>query len=245
MPDETDTSSQHGMDPHDYDHSHPDVSGGWLRASVFGAMDGLVSNIALIAGIGAAGASGPTIVLTGVAGLVAGAFSMALGEYTSVKTQNEQVDSELAVEREALARNPEGEENELVMSFMEMGMTQATARYAAREVHQNTELAARIHITRELGLDPNSKPSPWTAAVSSFAMFAIGAAVPLIPYALGFDSLIAGLAVGGVGLLVAGALAARFTRKSWWRNALRQLVFGAIAVAATYLVGSLLGVSAR
>ena len=245
MPDETDTSSQHGMDPHDYDHSHPDVSGGWLRASVFGAMDGLVSNIALIAGIGAAGASGPTIVLTGVAGLVAGAFSMALGEYTSVKTQNEQVDSELAVEREALARNPEGEENELVMSFMEMGMTQATARYAAREVHQNAELAARIHITRELGLDPNSKPSPWTAAVSSFAMFAIGAAVPLIPYALGFDSLIAGIAVGGVGLLVAGALAARFTRKSWWRNALRQLVFGAIAVVATYLVGSLLGVSAR
>ncbi|GAB2822972.1 VIT1/CCC1 transporter family protein [Alpinimonas psychrophila] len=235
-------SSQNGADPHDYDHSHPDVSGGWLRASVFGAMDGLVSNIALIAGIGAAGASGPTIVITGVAGLVAGAFSMALGEYTSVKTQNEQVDSELAVERAALARNPEGEENELVMSFMEMGMTQATARYAAREVHQNVELAARIHITRELGLDPNSQPSPWIAAVSSFAMFAVGAAVPLIPYALGLDSLPIGLAVGGVGLLVAGALAARFTRKSWWRNALRQLIFGAIAVAATYLVGSLLGV---
>jgi len=247
MPEETNTSSpdgshSHGMDPHDYDHSHPDVSGGWLRASVFGAMDGLVSNIALIAGIGAAGASNPTIVITGVAGLVAGAFSMALGEYTSVKTQNEQVDSELAVERDALARNPEGEENELVMSFMEMGMTQATARYAAREVHQNVELAARIHITRELGLDPNSQPSPWVAAVSSFAMFAVGAAIPLIPFALGVGSLLIGLAVGGVGLLIAGALAARFTRKSWWRNALRQLLFGAVAVAATYLVGSLLGV---
>ncbi len=242
MPDETGASGQNGLDPHDYDHSHPDVSGGWLRASVFGAMDGLVSNIALIAGIGAAGASNPTIVITGVAGLVAGAFSMALGEYTSVKTQNEQVDSELAVERDALARNPEGEENELVMSFMEMGMTQATARYAAREVHQNVELAARIHITRELGLDPNSQPSPWVAAVSSFAMFAVGAAIPLIPFALGVGSLLIGLAVGGVGLLIAGALAARFTRKSWWRNALRQLLFGAIAVAATYLVGSLLGV---
>ena len=89
------------QDPHDHDHKHPDVSGGWLRAAVFGAMDGLVSNISLIAGIGAAGASSGTIVLTGVAGLVAGSFSMALGEYTSVKTQNEQVDSELDIEREA------------------------------------------------------------------------------------------------------------------------------------------------
>lgn len=243
MLDETDTSGQNVRDPHDYDHSHPDVSRGWLRASVFGAMDGLVSNIALIAGIGAAGASNPAIVVTGVAGLVAGAFSMALGEYTSVKTQNEQVDSELAVERDALTRNPVGEENELVLSFMEMGMTQATARYAAREVHQNVDLAARIHITRELGLDPNSQPSPWVAAVSSFTMFAAGAAIPLIPFVLGVGSLWIGLAIGGVGLLVAGALAARFTHKSWWRNAIRQLVFGAIAVAAAYLVGTLLGVS--
>jgi len=238
------SSTLQGADPHDYDHSHPDVSGGWLRASVFGAMDGLVSNIALIAGIGAAGAPAPTIVLTGIAGLVAGAFSMALGEYTSVKTQNEQVDSELEIERQAHARNPEGEQNELVLHFIEMGMTEKTARYAANEVHQNSEQAARIHIAQELGMDPDSKPSPWLAAVSSFAMFASGAFVPLIPYALGFQVLWLGLAVGGVGLLVAGALAARYTRKSWWRSALRQLGFGAIAVVATYLVGSLLGVGA-
>lgn len=231
-------------DPHDYDHSHPDVSGGWLRAAVFGAMDGLVSNIALIAGIGAAGASAPTIVLTGCAGLVAGAFSMALGEYTSVKTANEQLSAELQIEREAHARNPEGERSELVIGFMQMGMTEATAQNAASEVHENHELAARIHITQELGLDPHANPSPWTAAVSSFAMFAIGAAFPLIPYALGFDSLPAGLAVGGAGLLIAGAVAAKFTRKSWWKNAVRQLLFGAIAVGATYMVGSLLGVAA-
>ena len=231
-------------DPHDYDHSHPDVSGGWLRAAVFGAMDGLVSNIALIAGIGAAGASGPTIVLTGCAGLVAGAFSMSLGEYTSVKTANEQLAAELEIERQAHRRNPEGERSELVLGFMQMGMSEKTAQYAASEVHENHELAARIHVTQELGLDPSSNPSPWTAAVSSFAMFAIGAAFPLIPYALGFDSLPAGLAVGGVGLLIAGAAAAKFTRKSWWKNALRQLVFGSIAVGATYLVGSLLGVAA-
>ncbi|BAU98789.1 VIT1/CCC1 transporter family protein [Aurantimicrobium minutum] len=233
-----------GADPHEYDHSHPDLSGGWLRASVFGAMDGLVSNIALIAGIGAAGASPQTVVLTGAAGLVAGAFSMALGEYASVKTANEQVDSELEIERQAHARNPQGEENELVLNFIEMGMTEKTAQFAASEVHQNSEQAARIHITQELGVDPDSKPSPWIAAMSSFAMFAAGAFIPLIPYALGFESLWLGLATGGVGLLVAGGIAARFTRKSWWKSALRQLFFGAIAVTATYLVGSLLGVGA-
>lgn len=231
-----------GADPHEYDHSHPDLSGGWLRASVFGAMDGLVSNIALIAGIGAAGASPQTVVLTGAAGLVAGAFSMALGEYASVKTANEQVDSELEIERQAHARNPQGEENELVLNFIEMGMTEKTAQFAASEVHQNSEQAARIHITQELGVDPDSKPSPWIAAMSSFAMFAAGAFIPLIPYALGFELLWLGLATGGVGLLVAGGIAARFTRKSWWKSAVRQLFFGAIAVSATYLVGSLLGV---
>jgi len=232
-------------DPHEYDHTHPDVSGGWLRAAVFGAMDGLVSNIALIAGIGAAGASAQVVVLTGVAGLVAGAFSMALGEYASVKTQNEQVDSELAIEIDAHTRNPEGEKNELVNSFIDMGLTEKTARYAAEEVHNNPERAARLHITHELGIDPDAKPSPWIAAVSSFAMFSIGAFIPLIPYALGFQLLWLGLATGGVGLLVAGALSARYTRKSWWRSAARQLAFGAIAVTATYLVGSLLGVSAH
>jgi VIT1/CCC1 family predicted Fe2+/Mn2+ transporter len=207
-------------------------------------MDGLVSNIALIAGIGAAGANSQTIVLTGAAGLVAGAFSMALGEYASVKTSNEQVDSELEIERQAHARNPEGEENELVLNFIEMGMAEKTARFAAAEVHQNKEQAARIHIAQELGVDPDSKPSPWIAASSSFAMFATGAFIPLIPYALGFESLELGLGVGAVGLLVAGGIAARFTRKSWWKSALRQLFFGAIAVTATYLVGSLLGVGA-
>jgi VIT1/CCC1 family predicted Fe2+/Mn2+ transporter len=207
-------------------------------------MDGLVSNISLIAGIGAAGASTPIIITTGVAGLVAGAFSMALGEYASVKTQNEQVDSELEIEKDAHRRNPDGEEHELKISFMQMGMAEKTARQAAQEVHENHELAPRLHITHELGLDPFSKPSPWTASFSSFAMFATGAFIPLIPYALGFGSLAAGLGVGAVGLLIAGGLTARYTRKAWWRSALRQLFFGAIAVAATYSVGLLLGVRA-
>lgn len=231
-------------DPHDYDHSHPDIAGGWLRAAVFGAMDGLVSNIALIAGIGAAGASAPVVILTGSAGLVAGAFSMALGEYASVKTANEQVHSELAVELEAHERNPEGEVNELARHFETMGMSITTATSAAREIHGNAAVAARVHITQELGVDPHSNPSPWVAAFSSFAMFAAGAAVPLIPYILGFNSLALGLAVGGAGLLLAGGISAKFTRKSYAKSALRQLFFGSIAVGATYLVGLLLGVGA-
>lgn len=232
-------SGLQSFDPHDYDHSHPNIAGGWLRAAVFGAMDGLVSNIALIAGIGAAGASPMVIVITGISGLVAGAFSMALGEYASVKTANEQVDSELAVELDAHKRNPEGERHELVVMFMKMGMSPSTAMAAADEVHLDDEQAARIHITQELGLDPQSKPSPWVAAVSSFAMFATGAFIPLIPYALGFQSLWAGIGVGAAGLLLAGGVAARYTRKNWFRSSLRQLAFGAIAVGATYLVGLL------
>jgi VIT1/CCC1 family predicted Fe2+/Mn2+ transporter len=239
-----DSTSQPYRDPHEYDHRHSDVSGGWLRAAVFGAMDGLVTNIALIAGIGAAGAPRGTIILTGVAGLVAGAFSMALGEYTSVTTQNEQVDKEAAVERGALDRNPVGEMRELSGMFQEMGMTAETATKAASEVHDNPDRALRVHVTQELGVDPDSKPSPWIAAVSSFVMFSIGAVVPLLSFLFGSAELWLGLAVGGLGLMIAGSFAAYFTGRAWWRGALRQLLFGAIAVAATYLVGHLLGVNA-
>jgi vacuolar iron transporter family protein len=225
-------------------HTHADVSGGWLRASVFGAMDGLVTNISLVAGVGAAGASARVIVLTGLAGLVAGAFSMALGEYTSVGTQNEQVHREWDVERREILDNPDAEERELSEMFMEMGMREQTALAAARDVHANPDKATLLHVTQELGLDPTDQPSPSVAAVSSFVTFSLGAIVPLIPYLLGFTSLLAGLAVGALGLLGAGALAAAFTVQPWWRNAIRQLGLGAIAVAATYIVGTLIGTGA-
>ncbi|PTR31761.1 VIT1/CCC1 family predicted Fe2+/Mn2+ transporter [Rhodococcus sp. OK519] len=228
--------------PHDFDHTHSDVSGGWLRAAVFGAMDGLVTNTSLIAGVGAAGVEAHTVILSGVAGLVAGAFSMALGEYTSVSTSNEQIDAEVRVERRALRTHPEAEEAELVETFTTMGMSEATATAAAEEVHADTERAVNIHITHELGVDPREKPSPLVAAGSSFVMFSIGAIIPLIPYLLGFESLFAGLAVGGLGLLLAGGLAAHFTDQSKLRGAIRQLLFGAIAVGATYIVGVLIGV---
>ncbi|MBV9164328.1 MAG: VIT1/CCC1 transporter family protein [Pseudonocardiales bacterium] len=226
-------------------HVHRDVSGGWLRPAVFGAMDGLVTNIALIAGVGGSGAGAHLIVLTGMAGLVAGAFSMALGEYASVETQNDQVRAEVKVERDELRRHPVAEKAELAASLVQMGLTRETAKQVAEEVHANPSLAVRVHINQELGVNPDDQPSPWVAAGSSFLCFAIGALVPLIPYLLGFASLITGLAAGAGGLFLAGALAARFTARSWWRSGLRQVGFGMIAAVATYLVGALIGVGAR
>jgi VIT1/CCC1 family predicted Fe2+/Mn2+ transporter len=225
--------------PHTIDHRHADVSGGWLRAATFGAMDGLVSNTALIAGVAAA-ASAHTVVLSGVAGLLAGAFSMALGEYTSVTTANEQIESEVTVERRAFRKHPQAERAELVAMLMGMGISRPTAEKATDELHQDEDHALNFHLVQELGVDPREKPSPWVAGGSSFVMFAIGAIVPLIPYLLGYEALWPGLICGGLGLLIAGGVAARFTGRPVWYAALRQLTFGGVAIAATYLVGSLI-----
>jgi VIT1/CCC1 family predicted Fe2+/Mn2+ transporter len=219
------------------------VSGGWLRPAVFGAMDGLVTNIALVAGVGGAHASGRIIVLSGIAGLVAGAFSMALGEYTSVGTQNQAVKAEEAVERAEMESNPAAEQAELVEMYLDMGLTRPTAELVAEEIHANPEVAVRVHLTQELGIDPAEQPSPWVAAVSSFLCFAVGAVIPLLPFLFGFQSLWLGLGIGGAGLFVAGAIVSRFTQRAWWGNGIRQLLFGAIAAAATYGVGSLIGVA--
>ncbi len=229
--------------PAEVGHTHADVSGGALRASVFGAMDGLVTNIALVAGVGGAGVGSRYIVLTGVAGLVAGAFSMAMGEYTSVKTQNEQVDREWQKESAEIEQHPEAEEAELARMFQGMGMSEETAAAASRDVHQDYEQAALVHVVQELGLDPEDKPSPVVAAGSSFVMFSLGALIPLIPYLLGFDSLLGSLALGAIGLLVAGALASLATVVPWWLSAVRQLAFGAVAAGATYVVGAAIGVN--
>src|ERR1043165_7936355 len=148
--------------PHSFDHRHSDVTGGWLRAATFGAMDGLVSNTALIAGVGAS-APAQTVVLSGVAGLLAGAFSMALGEYTSVLTANEQVDSEVRVERKSFRKNPEAEQTELVAMLQEMGMTPETAVKAGEEIHRDESRALNFHLVQELGVHPTEKPSPWVA----------------------------------------------------------------------------------
>jgi VIT1/CCC1 family predicted Fe2+/Mn2+ transporter len=226
-------------DPNDVGHTHPDISGGWLRAATFGAMDGLVSNTALIAGVAAAD-SAHAVTVSGIAGLLAGAFSMALGEFTSVTTANEQIESEVHVERRSLQTRPEAERAELVRMLVDIGLTEKTAEAATDEIHRDENRAVNVHLVREIGINPADKPSARLAAFASFVMFAIGALMPLMPYLLGYGSLVAGLVCGGAGLLVAGGVTARFTRKPVWWVAFRQLLFGAVAVAATYLLGLLI-----
>lgn len=226
-----------------HEHSHGDVSGGWLRAAVFGAMDGLVTNTALVAGVGGGGAAPRAIVLAGTASLVAGAISMALGEYTSVKTQNEQLDLEVEKERRELERNPEGELAELTEMLRVRGVDDRLARQVAVQLSRDPQTALRLHVVAEIGLSPEDKPSPMTAAVSSFLTFGTGALLPLLPYLLGFPVLWAALLLGGLGLLAAGALSSRFTPRPWWYAGLRQLLFGAAAAGITFAIGSLIGVS--
>ena len=222
---------------------HADVSGGWLRPAVFGAMDGLVTNIALIAGVGGGGASVHTVILTGFAGLVAGAVSMGLGEYTSVRTQNDQVANEIAKERAELERNPEFEAEELAGMWIARGLPERLARQVATVLSKNPDEALRVHVQEELGVNPEEQPSPWTAAISSFLCFSLGALVPLLPYLLGATALWLALAVGGVGLFAAGALTARFTNRGWLRSGVRQLVLGLAAAGVTFVIGKAIEVS--
>ncbi|WP_275408227.1 VIT1/CCC1 transporter family protein [Planosporangium flavigriseum] len=226
-----------------HDDHHADVSGGWLRPAVFGAMDGLVTNIALIAGVGGGGVSPRSIVLTGVAGLVAGAISMGLGEYTSVRTQNEQVEHEVAKERRELERNPAAEARELAQMWIKRGLPPELAHQVATVVGRDIDQAVRVHAQEELGIDPHETASPWTAAFSSFLCFSAGALVPLMPYLLGASALWLALLAGAIGLFVAGALTARFTHRTWWASGLRQLVFGIAAAVITYGIGKVIGIT--
>jgi vacuolar iron transporter family protein len=222
-------------------HHHADVTGGWLRAAVFGSMDGLVTNTALVAGVGGGGVSPGTIVLSGVASLVAGAISMSLGEYTSVKTQNEQLDLEVAKERRELDRNAEGELAELTQMIRARGVDDDLAHQVAVQLSRDPEVALRLHVVAEIGLNPDEKPSPMVAAVSSFVTFSVGAVIPLLPYLFGLSLLWVALVCGGLGLALAGALSSRFTPRPWWYSALRQVLFGAAAAGVTYLIGEAIG----
>ncbi|MFD3367335.1 VIT1/CCC1 transporter family protein [Streptomyces albidoflavus] len=228
---------------HRDNHTHRDVNGGWLRPAVFGAMDGLVSNLALITGVAGGSVAQQTIVLTGLAGLAAGAFSMAAGEYTSVASQRELVQAEVAVERRELRRHPRDEEAELAELYVSRGVEPKLAREVARQLSADPEQALEIHAREELGVDPGDLPSPVVAAVSSFGAFAVGALLPVLPYLLGAHALWPSAALALAGLFGCGALVARVTARSWWFSGLRQLALGGAAAGVTYLLGSLFGAS--
>jgi VIT1/CCC1 family predicted Fe2+/Mn2+ transporter len=224
-----------------WSHRHRDVSGGWLRPTVFGAVDGLVTNSSLIAGLGGGGVSRHTVILTGVAALVAGAFSMGTGEYVSVTNQNELVQSEVATERTMHARFPDAEEAELADTFAGYGADAETAARMAAAVSRDPDTALRVHTREELGVDPFELPSPVMAGVSSLIAFSTGALLPLLPYLAGLSSLAAALGVAAVALLTLGGVVGRLTGRSVLRSALRQLILGGVAVAVTFAVGSLIG----
>src|SRR3954452_9222456 len=223
-------------------HDHPDVTGGWLRPAVFGAMDGLVSNLALIAGV-AGGTRDHTsaVVLAGLAGLAAGAFSMAAGEYTSVASQSEAAQREIDKERREIIANPAAEISELADMYVAKGLSPRLAAEVARQIHADVNNAVAVHAREELGVDPDDLPSPRLAAVSSFGSFAVGALVPVLPYLLGAGTLLPGLLVTLLALFACGAVVTQVTSRSWWYGGLRQTVLGAAAAGLTYVVGSLVG----
>ena len=204
-------------------------------------MDGLVTNVSLIAGVGGGGLDTSKIVLTGLAGLVAGAFSMATGEYTSVASQNELVHAEVEIERRQLEAYPEEEQAELAEAIAGKGVDARLAEEVAQQVSQDPDEALRLHAIEELGVDPTDQPSPVVAAVSSFFAFAAGAVVPLIPYLAGAANLPLALAVAAVALFLAGAWVGRLTASSMWSRGLRQLALAALAAGVTYAVGRAIG----
>ena len=225
-------------------HRHPE-EGGWLRPAVFGAMDGLVSNFALIMGVfgGSAAVAGDLtpVILAGFAGLAAGAFSMAAGEYTSVASQAEFIDAQVNVERREIRDHARIEQDELAERFVALGIDGPTAKRAAESIHSDPEMALRVHSLTEFGVRPGNYPSPMVAAVSSFVSFGLGAVVPLVPLLLGFTTVWPTVIASLVALFGCGAIVTRITSRPWWFGGVRQLVLGGLAAALTYGIGDLVG----
>jgi len=212
---------------------------------VFGAMDGLVTNVSLIAGVGGGGGSHQFIVLTGLAGLAAGAFSMATGEFVSVSSQNELVQAEIRKEAHELKYNADAERAELAATFTMRGVDPELAEEVARQISAQPDDALTVHVREELGVDPEELPSPYTAAGASLVTFAAGAIIPLIPFLAGVSpaGLALGLALGlsALAAFIGGGLVARLTDRPFFRGAFRQLLLGTLAAGITYLIGRAVG----
>ena len=227
------------------EHHHRDVRGGAARAAVFGISDGLVSNVGLILGVAGADPAPSVVRVAGLAGLVAGAISMAAGEYNSMRVQAELFEREVALERIEIRRNPHVETAELDQLYQSRGVAPAAARALAESVMADEELAVRTHAREELGIDPDELGSPLAAAGSSFAAFCAGAVIPLVPWFVtsGGAATVASLVAALVAAVVIGVVIARFTERPPLRVAARQLAFTAVPAALTYTIGTMVGVS--
>jgi len=224
---------------------HRDVQGGTQRATVLGAGDGLLTNLSLVLGVAGASTNASAVRLAGVAGLLAGAFSMAAGELVSVRAQQEMVEREVEVERQELADDPAGETRELAGMYQAQGLSAEDARTVARILSTNPDLALDTHARLELGIDPQAPGSAWQAATMSFLSFSVGALLPLFPWFFteGTGAVIASVIIGAIAALALGAAIGFMAGRNVMGTALRQLAVAAVAAAVTYGVGSLLGVS--
>ncbi len=216
---------------------------GTLRAAVFGANDGLVSNLSLIMGVAGASSDNHFIVVAGVAGLLAGAFSMAAGEYISMQSQRELFENQISIEREEMRVMPDVEQEELSDIYRAKGLSQADADRIAESLMKDPQTALDTKVREELGLDPNELGSPWGAAASSFAAFGLGALIPLIPFLVttGPAAFVAGLALSFVALFAVGAAVSLVTGRGLLFSGARQVLIGAAAAAITYGVGTIFG----
>jgi VIT1/CCC1 family predicted Fe2+/Mn2+ transporter len=222
---------------------HRDIQGGAARAAVLGVSDGLVTNISLILGVAGANTPAGTVRLTGIAGLLAGAFSMAAGEYVSMRAQTELLERELAMEAVELRRAPEKERQELAQLYRSRGIDPGIADEMAGELMRTPELALQTHAREELGVNPDKLGKVYKAAGASAASFAVGAVVPLAPWFVtqGTAAVVASLVLGALAALAIGYALARFTGRSKLRTMLRQLTVTVAAATVTFLVGKAVG----
>jgi VIT1/CCC1 family predicted Fe2+/Mn2+ transporter len=220
--------------------------GNTLRAAVFGINDGLVSNVSLVMGVAGAGTNARFVLLAGLSGLLAGAFSMAAGEYVSMSAQREVFEHQIAFEQRELADDPAGELAELTQIYRNKGLPEAQAATLAASMMADPRLALDTHAREELGLDPDELGSPWGAALTSFGSFVIGASAPVAPYII-LDNLMAfwtSVVLSTLALFGVGMLLTNFTGRNWLYSGIRMVVIGALAAGVTYIVGRVIGVSA-
>jgi vacuolar iron transporter family protein len=225
---------------------HRSAGGNALRAAVLGANDGLVSNFSLVMGVAGASVSGNYILLTGLAGLLAGAISMALGEWISVQSSRELYQRQIEIETEEIAASPEEEIEELSLIYQARGIDETAARSMASQIMSDRQLAIETLSRDELGINPDDLGgSAWEAAITSFLMFAMGAIAPVIPFIFlsGYNAVILSAVLSALGLFVIGAAITLFTGRPVWQSGLRQVVFGLVAALITFFIGRLIGVS--
>lgn len=229
-----------------FEKRHRSVGGNALRAAVLGGNDGLVSNFSLVMGIAGASATQQSVLLAGIAGLLAGALSMALGEWISVKSSQELYENQMDIEMEELETNPEDEQHELALIYMAKGVAEPQAKQMAAEALADKNKAHQILIKEELGISPEElKGSAVEAAVFSFVLFSIGAIIPVIPFffVAGMKAVMFSVALSMLGLFFIGSAITLFTNKNVWFSGLRQVAFGLLAAAITFGIGRLIGVS--